>query len=201
MGKIGILGGTFDPIHTAHLMIAEGAADEFSLDSVFLMPTGHSPHKDEANLSAIEDRIAMIDLAIADNPRLFLSRFEIDSNETSYTYLTAERITAEFPDDSFYYIMGADSLRYFENWRNPDIIARHFHLVVAVRDGEDTDSLKCLSGEYMSRFDAKVSIMDLPNFSLSSTDIRSRVRSGRSIRYLTPDPVIHYIKEHHLYEQ
>lgn len=200
MGRIGILGGTFDPVHTAHLMIAEGAADEFSLDRVLLMPTGLSPHKDEGSLTPIEDRVAMIELAIADNPRLFLSRFEIDSKEISYTYLTAERITREFPDDSFYYIMGADSLSYFGKWRNPDIIARHFHLVAAVRDGEDKESMSRLAEEYLSRFDAKVSIMNLPNFSISSTDIRSRIRSGRSVRYLTPEPVIQYIKENHLYE-
>ena len=113
MRRIGILGGTFDPVHIAHLMIAEGASDEFSLDRTFLMPTGSSPHKEEAHLSPVESRAEMIQLAVSDNPRLSLSRFEMDFHEVSYTYRTAERLAEEYPEDQFYYIMGADSLKSF----------------------------------------------------------------------------------------
>ena len=200
MSRIGILGGTFDPVHTAHLMIAEGAADEFSLDRVLLMPTGISPHKEEKNLTPVSDRLAMIELAVSDNPRLIPSRFETDSKEVSYTFRTAERMSTQFPGDTFYYIMGADSLRMFAKWKNPEIIARHFHLVAAVRDDADEECLYTLAEEYASLFDAKVSLLHVPNFSISSTDIRERIRNGKSVRYLTPDPVINYIKEHHLYE-
>ena len=147
MERIGILGGTFDPVHIAHLMIAEAARSEFDLDRVYLMPTGKSPHKDEDTLTPKEDRAAMISLAIADNPYLHLSRFEMDAGETSYTYRTAER----------------------------------------------------LSEKYRERFQAEVRLLKVPNFSISSTYIRERIRNGQSIRYLTPDPVITYIRERGLY--
>ncbi len=199
MERIGILGGTFDPVHIAHLMIAEAARSEFDLDRVYLMPTGKSPHKDEDTLTPKEDRAAMISLAIADNPYLHLSRFEMDAGETSYTYRTAERLSEKYPEDDFYYIMGADSLIFFENWRHPEIIAKHFHLIAAERDESGRETLLRLSEKYRERFQAEVRLLKVPNFSISSTYIRERIRNGQSIRYLTPDPVITYIRERGLY--
>lgn len=199
MGSIGILGGTFDPVHIAHLMIAEHARSEFGLDRVFLMPTGKSPHKDESALTASAHRTAMISLAIQDNPFLALSRFEIDCEEVSYTYRTAERLNAQYPDDRFFYILGADSLKNFKYWRHPEIISQHFHLLAAVRDGEDRHMLSDLAADYRDWYGTDTDILSVPDFSISSTDIRERVRTGKSVRYLTPDPVIDYIMTHHLY--
>ena len=197
--KIGILGGTFDPVHIAHLMIAEHAASDLSLDQIWLMPTGKSPHKDETSITAVTHRVNMIRLAIADNPHLALSAFELDDPETSYTWRTAERLSGAYPDTDFTYIMGADSLIMFHSWVHPEIISRHFRLAVAVRDGSDTEALKALAEEYAASFDAKITILSTPNFSISSTDIRRRIGEGLSVRYLTPDPVIGYIKENGLY--
>ncbi len=199
MQKIGILGGTFDPVHTAHLMIAEHAASDLSLDAVFLMPTGKSPHKDEEAITPIPHRVKMIELATADNPHLELSTFELDDPETSYTYRTAERLSQAYPDTAFTYIMGADSLIHFRHWVHPEIISRHFHLAVAVRDDKDTGLLHALAGEYKELFGTGITVLSVPNFSISSTDIRDRIKRGLSVRYLTPDPVIDYIKEHNLY--
>ena len=197
--KIGILGGTFDPVHTAHLMISEHAASELQLDQVWLMPTGRSPHKDEDKITAASHRVRMIELAIADNPTLVLSRFELDDPETSYTYRTAERLKEAYPSTSFFYIMGADSLIHFRDWVHPEIISRYFHLVVAVRDGVDTEELCALADEYDNRFGTKATVLSVPNFSISSTDIRNRIERGLSVRYLTPDPVIDYICANGLY--
>lgn len=200
MRNIGILGGTFDPVHLAHLMIAEHARSELSLDAVWLMPTGKSPHKDETGLTPIADRLAMLNAAVADNPQLSVSTFEIDEPEVSYTYRTAERLAKAYPSERFYYILGADSLKNFGIWRHPEIISRHFHLLAAVRDGEDREALEALADDYLERFGTRITVLDVPNFSLSSTDIRSRIAAGRSIRYLTTDPVISYITEHQLYD-
>ncbi len=197
--KIGILGGTFDPVHTAHLMIAEHAVSDLSLDLVYLMPTGKSPHKDEERITPVTHRVKMIELAVADNPNLSLSTFELDDPETSYTYRTAERLSQTFDNTTFYYIMGADSLIHFRDWVHPEIISRYFHLAVAVRDDTDTDALRSLAEEYAALFGTKITVLSVPNFSISSTDIRRRVRDGLSVRYLTPDPVIDYIREHGLY--
>ncbi len=199
--KIGILGGTFDPVHIAHLMIADHAASELQLDCVWLMPTGKSPHKDEEKITAIAHRVKMIELAIADNQQLSLSTFELDDPETSYTYRTAERLTEAYPSTKFYYIMGADSLIHFRDWVRPEIISRYFHLVVAVRDDVDVTGLQALGREYHALFGAEVTVLSVPNFSISSTDIRKRIGAGLSVRYLTPDSVIAYIHTHGLYRK
>ncbi len=197
--KIGILGGTFDPVHTAHLMIADHAASDLSLDQVYLMPTGKSPHKDEASITPISHRVNMIELAIAGNPKLALSTFELEDPEISYTYRTAERLSTAYPDTDFYYIMGADSLIHFRDWVHPEIISRHFRLAVAVRDGADSADLLSLAADYDRLFQTQISVLSVPNFSISSTDIRNRIAKGLSVRYLTPDPVIEYLKTHRLY--
>lgn len=199
--KIGILGGTFDPVHTAHLMIADHAASDLALDQVFLMPTGISPHKDEESITPAAHRVNMIELATADNPHLALSTFELDDPETSYTYRTAERLSKAYPGTEFTYIMGADSLIHFRHWVHPEIISQHFHLSVAVRDDTDNEVLHTLAGEYEKLFGARITVLSVPNFSISSTDIRDRVKKGMSIRYLTPDPVIDYIKANNLYRR
>ena len=141
----------------------------------------------------------MIELAIEGNPHLALSTFELDDPETSYTYRTAERLSEAYPDTTFVYIMGADSLIHFRDWVHPEIISRHFRLAVAVRDGADRTDLMALAADYDRLFQANVSLLSVPNFSISSTDIRNRIKNGLSVRYLTPDPVIEYLDAQGLY--
>lgn len=199
MRKIGILGGTFDPVHIAHLMIAEHAYSEVPLDTVWLMPTGISPHKEETEMTPVELREEMITRAIGENPHLSLSRFEVELHAVNYTYKTAELLSEAFPDANFYYIMGADSLQNFAIWREPEIISRYFTLLVAARNGTDISTLSSLLEEYHTRFGTRGQILTVPEFSISATDIRARVAAGKSIRYLTPEPVRIFISEHGLY--
>ena len=201
MKKIGILGGTFDPIHIVHLMIAEAAYSELSLDAVWIMPTGDSPHKNEKDLTPLSDRLTMIELAVSDNPNLLLSYFEVESGEKNYTYRTAERLSEKYPEDEFYYIFGADSLALFPTWKHPEIIARHFQLVAAERLGSSRETLQALADQVTGQFGARIHLLTIPDFAISSTLIRQRISEGKSIRYLVPENVREYISNSGLYRQ
>ena len=194
------MGGTFNPIHLAHLVLAETARDVLALERVYLMPTGSSPHKEERTLLPLEQRMEMIRLAVAGNDSLFLSDFETRFPGKSYTYKTAERLSTAYPGEEFYYLMGGDSLAMFGQWVHPEIISRHFHLAAVVRDGEDTEDLEKLAEEYGERFGARVHIVPCPLLQISSTEIRRRRAEDRSIRYLVPEAVREYILEKGLYD-
>jgi len=139
--KIGILGGSFDPIHQGHLNIAEQARIEFDLDEVWFIPAGHSPNKNESEMTSAEMRTEMTALAVASSPYFKVSRIEVDAEETSYTYITLSKLKEQYPNLQFYFIMGADSLDYFEKWRHPEIICQKSIILTAVRDDMDLDEI------------------------------------------------------------
>ena len=130
--RVGILGGSFDPIHKGHLNIAQSAYEEFALDEVWFIPAGHSPNKDEKKMTAADIRAEMTALAIYDIPYFKLSRMEIDAEGTSYTYLTLTKLKEACPDIDFFFIMGADSLDYLEKWYHPEIICEKAVILAAV---------------------------------------------------------------------
>jgi len=134
MRKIGILGGSFDPIHQGHLNIARSAYREFALDEVWFIPAGHSPNKEEAEMTPAQVRAEMTQAAIKNDASFKLSRIEIESSGTSYTYKTLQHLKEQFPEDQFFFIMGADSLDYFDKWRHPEIICQNATVLAAVRD-------------------------------------------------------------------
>lgn len=199
--KIGLMGGTFNPVHYGHLLIAENAFEQFSLNKVIFMPTGHSPHKDETQILDAKQRSAMIRLAIADNPHFSCSDYEVQKDDVSYTYLTLQAFHKRFPEDELYFIMGADSLAYLDRWQNPKEISELCIILVAVRDGLDIQDLTNIQAFLHKKYGTRISFINTPNFSVSSRMIRERVAASHSIRYLVPDAVEQYIQQGDLYSK
>jgi len=197
--KIGIIGGTFDPIHFGHLIIAENACEQFGLDCVIFIPTGNSPHKDNEEVTDGEHRMAMIRRAVLGNEHFLTSRIEMDDPEVCYTYRTLEKIAESDPDAELYFILGGDSIAYFKDWRRPDIICKYAKIIVGARDDVEADALKKYADEIEEAYHTKVHILSAPAFDISSHLIRERIRNNRSVRYFLPDEVIRYIEEHELY--
>ncbi len=197
--KIGIMGGTFDPVHYGHLMIAENAAEQFGLDQVWFMPTGNPPHKKSSCITDAAHRCAMLKLAITGNPRFFLSTREIEDTGICYTYRTLTALCQEYPDYQFYFIMGADSLLELEDWCKPAVICQKAVILAAVRDLTDDNALETQIRCLKQKFQAEIFRIQTPNFSISSHNIRERTEKGVSTRYLLPDCVREYIAAEKLY--
>lgn len=198
--KIGIFGGSFDPIHNGHLAIAKSAYQDFDLDEVWFIPAGHSPNKKESNMTPAGQRAKMTELAIASIPYFQLSRIEIEAAETSFTYLTLEKLKKNNPLDTFYFIMGADSLDYFEKWRYPDRICACANILVAVRDDWDCTKVKEKITEIKKLFQAEISLLSVKKMDVSSHKIRSDIANGIPVGDRIPDAVEKYIKEKGLYQ-
>lgn len=197
--KIGILGGSFDPIHQGHLNIAEQARIEFDLDEVWFIPAGHSPNKNEANMTSAECRTEMVGLAIAAYPHFKLSRIEVDAQETSYTYLTMSKLKEQYPDIQFYFIMGADSLDYFEKWCHPEIICQKAILLTAVRDDMDIAQIEEKITSLKAMFEAEIYPINGGRTDISSTELRDQIRLQKNRSDLLPESVWNYINANHLY--
>ncbi len=200
--KTGILGGTFDPIHLGHLITAENALDGASLDRVILMPTGCSYFKEDQKVTPPQQRYEMTRLAAMDNPRLTVSDMETTRPGNSYTADTLRELRALYPEDELYYIVGADTLVLMSLWRAPEEIFSLCHVLVETRPDEIAG--KGLSEEIealQQKYDADITVLPARNIAVSSTEIRSRVRDGQSIRYLVPAAVEKFIREQGLYRQ
>lgn len=194
--RIGIMGGTFNPIHNGHLAIAQAAYRDAGLDKVLFMPSGNSYMKKDVLSSA--RRVDMVRLAIQGYPYFELSLAEAGRTGNTYTYETLHRLTTENPHTSYYFIMGADSLFHIEQWREPEQIFSMATLVCAVREDYDIESLR-RKGEALTRLGAKIIYLDIPRIPISSTLIRERVQGGLPIAGLVPDCVSEYIVQEHLY--
>lgn len=197
--NIGIMGGTFDPIHYGHLLIAQSAAEEFNLEQVIFLPTGRPPHKEDVMVTDGERRCIMVQKAIADNRNFHLSKLEIRNHEISYTYGTLEKLTEDHPDTHFYFIMGEDSLLDFETWKYPQKVCELASILVAVRNDTDGSTLEEHLKKVREKFHADIYPLHSPNYSVSSRDIRDRIKNGQSVRYLLPEPVEGYIARENLY--
>jgi len=201
-GSVAVMGGTFDPIHVGHLAAAEEAREVLGLERVLFMPAGVPPHKPDQIITAPEHRLAMVELAIRDNPAFELSRLEIDRTGPSYTVDTVELLAAKArkagqePDVTV--ILSAESFRGLPTWSEPDRLLRQCRLAIVPRDGFPTPGRAWVE-EHFPGFEERVSFLDSPRLKLSATEIRERVAAGRSIRYLVPDAVIRYIEDHALY--
>ena len=200
MRRVGIMGGTFDPIHIGHLILGECAFEQFSLDSVLFMPSGNPPHKrDKGDRASNEHRIRMTELAIASNPHFELSLEEMGREGYIYTNETLRRLRQAHPDTEYYFIMGADSLLQFDDWRNPQIIADLAVLTVAVRNDMTMEELEKQADRVRERYHARVLLMNVPNMEISSTELRRRFAGGLSCRYYLLDSVISYIETNRIY--
>ncbi len=199
--RIGLMGGTFNPIHYGHLLIAENAYEQYHLDEVIFIPTGQSPHKDARQILRADERMEMIRLAIADNPHFSCSDYEIRTEGISYTYLTVQAFYEPAEERELFFIMGADSLAYFDAWMRPDKISRMSTILAAVRDGLNIEELLPIRESLQQKYGTKIGFINTPNFSVSSRMIRHRMEKGHYIRYLVPEAVERYLKEHRVYVQ
>ncbi len=197
--QVGILGGTFDPIHTGHLILAETAYESFSLDYVMLMPNGNPPHKPGQVNASMEQRTRMAELAAAGNPHFLVSDFEKTPQDYHYTFQTLEFLKEKNPDTDYYFILGADSLIHFDTWMEPRRICSCCRILAASRDRMETEELEKRIQDLSKRFGAVIYPLETPNIDISSNMIRERIQQGQSIRYYVPDPVIAYIREQKLY--
>lgn len=199
MQKIGILGGTFNPIHTGHLILAEHARTELSLDEIWFIPTGCSYLKDERTIAPATHRLKMVELAIEDNSYMKALDIEIARQGNTYSYETLEELSRLHPDTVFYFIVGADCLFSIERWKCPDRIFKASTLVAGVRDNTTDDAMDAQKKRLEMMFAGKVELLSLPNIEISSTAVRARLKKGLSSKYLVPDKVLEYIREKGLY--
>lgn len=195
--KIGIMGGTFDPIHNGHLIIAQNALVSCDLDEVWFMPAGDPPHKGN-DVTAKEHRINMVSLAIEENKDFSLFTYEADKERPSYSAITFCELHDIYPDFDFFFIMGADSFLNFKKWYHPEMICRYTSLVVGSRDNTGKDSLQEMKNEVEADYGARVILLYTPQIEISSSDIRSETNI-KNIRYLVPEKVYNYIKNNNLY--
>ena len=199
--RIGIMGGTFDPIHIGHLILAEKAYEELDLDEVWFMPSGNPPHKqNRAGRASDKQRVEMVRRAIADNPHFRLSTEEMHPEGYTYTYETLERLHEKYPDYIYYFIIGADSLFNFDTWMEPERICHEAVLVVATRDHTPLKELDQQMKLLAQKYNGKFIRLDTMNIDVSSELLRSWHKSGQSLRYYVPQPVISYIEKNDIYK-
>ena len=198
--KIGILGGTFNPIHIGHLTLAQNAMEYCALEKVLFVPSGCSYLKDPKEIASTEHRVRMTELAIKNNDRFELSTVESDREGNSYTYETLEILNTEHPDTDFYFIVGADTFMFMENWMEPQRIFSACKIICAKRDGMDSEELNEKAVHLKKKYNADMIIMDIPEIDVSSSTVRRLLRSGISCRYYLDEDVRRYISDNGLYK-
>lgn len=199
--KIGIMGGTFDPVHYGHLVTAEAVRAEFDLDKVLFIPAGKPPHKNNNNISQPEHRYLMTVLATATNPYFEVSRIELEKNRTTYTVDTIkELITLYGEETNFYFITGADAVLEILTWYKVEELLSLCRFVAATRPGFNKKDLEQKIREIQSKYKQEILSMDVPSLAISSTDIRDRVKYGKPIKYLIPEAVEHFILKSGIYQ-
>ena len=201
-GSMGVLGGTFDPVHVGHLAIAEDAREAIGLERVLFVPVASPPHKQGQPISPAEARLAMVELAIAGNASFAADRVELDRPGPSYAVDTMELLVARERaagrDPEVTFVLSAEAFRELPTWRSPDRLFELCRFAVVPRAGTETPDRAWVEARFPGRAD-RVTFLAGPLLGVSSTEIRARVRAGRSIRYLVPDAVARYIADHGLY--
>lgn len=201
--RVGVMGGTFDPIHTGHLVTAEEALHQFGLDEVLFVPSAQPPHKEDRESLDPESRYIMAVIATATNPRFRVSRLELERPGPSYTIDTVRELRRLYgPNTEIYFITGADAILEILTWKEPEKLLREAMFIAATRPGYDLKRLEeSLPEEEKARHaeNPRVLVMEIPALAISSTDIRRRVREGRPITYLVPQGVKEFIEKNGFY--
>ncbi|HYE12689.1 MAG TPA: nicotinate-nucleotide adenylyltransferase [Patescibacteria group bacterium] len=198
--RIGIMGGTFDPIHYGHLVAAEVARAEFGLDKVIFIPAGRPPHKQLQSITDAEHRYRMTILATSSNPNFEVSRIEVDKDELTYTIDTVKDMRRIYGEDAaIYFITGADAVLEFLTWYKLQELLTLCRFIAVTRPGFDKRDLEQMIGEIASKYNGEIICIEVPLLAISSTDIRERSRSGKPIKYLLPEAVEEYIEKNVLY--
>ncbi len=204
MRRVGVFGGTFDPVHYGHLVVAEEVYATLHLAEMVFVPAGQPPHKTNEVITAVEHRLAMLELAIASNPHFTISRVDLDRPGPSYTVDTLRLLRKQWGEElAIYFVIGGDSLEDLLSWHDPPgILEQLTHLVAVRRPGYNE------SEEYYDWLEAhlpgikqRLLVVEAPQFEISATDLRLRVAEGRPIKYQTPDSVESYIIQYGLYRQ
>ena len=207
MAAIGIMGGTFNPIHLGHIAIARAAYEQFHLNEIWFMPNHIPAYKSNQALVSGEKRLAMIRLAIQDYPFFKASDFELNREGKTYTYETLELLTQQFPHHEFYFIMGADSLSYFENWMHPEIIVKNAKILAATRNKKTVAEMHLQIDRLNKMFGGSFFyLIDCPEIPCTSSEIRDKIKNGDkqpNSQYaqdlMLPNGVLEYIMQYQLY--
>ena len=197
--RLGVYGGTFDPVHLGHLILAEQCREQCNLDQVRFVPTGNPPHKDSTTLSDGKRRAEMLELATAGYTHFAINRTEIERQGTTYTIDTLEQLHEQDASDELFLLIGSDSLADLPTWRNPERIAQLATIVAVNRGDRPLPDLPSLEPLLPDDVVSRVQIVKMPGIDISATNIRARTRAGRSIRFLVPRSVEVYIAEQRLY--
>ena len=196
--RIGLFGGTFDPPHLGHLILASEAQTQLELNRLLWILTPEPPHKQDHLITSIEHRLAMVELAIEDNPGFELSRIELDRPGPHYTFDTLKLIAEQNPEADIIPIIGEDSLRDLPKWHQPQELVYACHWIGVMRRPNDEPNLDALEHE-LPGISSKIHYVDAPLMEIASSEIRNRITNGRSVRYYLPGPVREYIEQHQLY--
>ena len=200
--KIGIMGGTFDPIHNGHLMLGEYAYRLFDLDEVWFMPNGNPPHKSNPDIvKDTADRLKMTELAIEDTPYFRLCTYEVERKEKSYSYSTFADLRRIYPEHQFYFIIGADSLDQIETWKHPELLIPFVTILAAYRDDMDNPDAMYRHIDYLNeKYEGDIRLLKTPVLPVSSSEIRAALKADSTGSIPVPEKVRSYIREQHLYQ-
>ncbi len=198
MNRLGIMGGTFDPIHFGHLFVAEEARTVFRLDRVLFVPNNVPPHKKQRDITEPHHRFAMTEIATATNPAFGCSTRERDRAGASYTVETLQALRDELPETELFYITGVDAIADILTWKRHEEVIRLAQFIAAARPGYEP---AILAARLPEAYLGQIHVLNSTALDISSTDLRQRVREGRPIRYLTPDDVVEYITRNRLYRE
>lgn len=196
--RIGLYGGTFDPIHLGHLIVIENAINEMNLDRVIILPSSNPPHKKHKDKTKADIRVEMVAEAIKDNPKIILSTFESTDNVVRYSHDTLEYFTSKLPNHEIFYIMGEDSFVTIDTWRNYEKIL-DYNIIVFARSGIDNNSTLIKKVDKIRKDNPNIYLIDILNINISSTLIRTLSKEYKSIKYLVKDEVNYIIKNRNLY--
>lgn len=200
MRRIGILGGTFDPVHNAHLLLGRQAYEEYNLDEIWFMPSHIPPHKRDHHVTDGEDRINMLQLAVADMPYASVSDFEMKREGNTYTVQTMALLKEQYPDDRFYFIIGADSLYQLEDWYQPERVMQLTAFLVSGRSYEGAERTLEEQVEYLKdKYGADIQILHNEVVDVASAEIRKEIAEGSDRKPDVPEAVLSYIESHGLY--
>lgn len=196
--RVGIFGGSFNPLHQGHLILAEFASESIGLDRVLFAPVLHPPHKDGSGMTPIEHRLAMISTSITDNSRFELSLVDVERPGPHYSVDTVQIIQDQYPHSQLYFVMGGDAFKDFPLWYHPQEMVKYCRLAV-MRRPSSRPVQPDMHEATMPHLKDRVDMIEAPPIGISSTRIREQLQVGKSVRYLVPNPVLKYIQDNQLY--